>query len=102
VAGNGERSALRGSLWWHVRGETINPQMSSAADAIPLIALPLSGAQRTWRTCYWFAPVASDPSRHWERNLGVPAGFEPLAGSPMRIVEGGSAQSVRGFRIEKS
>ena len=45
--GNGERSALRGSLWWHARGETINPQMSSEADAIPLIALPLSGAQRT-------------------------------------------------------
>ena len=48
VAGNGERSALRGSLWWHVRGETINPQRSTAADAIPLISLPLSGAQRTW------------------------------------------------------
>jgi hypothetical protein len=47
MAGNGERSALRGSLWWHVRGETINPQMSSAADAIPLISLPLSGVQRT-------------------------------------------------------
>ena len=35
-------------------------------------------------------------------SIGVPAGFETLAGSPMRIVEGGSAQSVRGFRIEKS
>ena len=34
-AGNGERSALRGSLWWHVRGETINSQRSTAADAIP-------------------------------------------------------------------
>ena len=48
VAGNGERSALRGSLWWHVRGETINPQRFIAAYAIPLISLPLSGAQRTW------------------------------------------------------
>ena len=48
VAGNRERSALRGSLRWHVRGETVNPQTSSAADAIPQISLPLSGAQRTW------------------------------------------------------
>jgi hypothetical protein len=48
MAGNGERPALRGSLWWHVRGETIDSQKPTAADAIPLIALPVSGAQRTW------------------------------------------------------
>jgi hypothetical protein len=41
-------SVRRGSLWWHVRGETINPQRFIAADAIPLISLPLSGAQWTW------------------------------------------------------
>ena len=39
-------------------------------------------------------------------SIGVTAGFEPLAGSPnarrrMKI-KGGSAQSVRRFRIEKS
>jgi hypothetical protein len=33
----------------HVRGGTINPKKTIAADANTLISLPLSGAQPTWQ-----------------------------------------------------
>jgi hypothetical protein len=42
-------SRLRFGSLNHVRGGTINPQKTIAADANTLISLPLSGAQPTWQ-----------------------------------------------------
>ena len=48
IAHGSEKPQAFGITWQPGRGKTINSQRSTAADAVPLISLPLSGAQRTW------------------------------------------------------
>ena len=74
VAGNGERSALRGSLWWHVRGKTINSQR------YPDFATAFGATTDMAGTCYWLAPVASDPSATW---AGPPGALPELVHCPL-------------------
>ena len=80
----------------YVRGGTINPQKTIAADANTLISLPLSGAQPNGRTCYGSTPVVNDPLTDVlaDGYIWVPA---PSLHLDFYFFGGSTAFSLKGF-----